>query len=299
MKNMCLLLLSLVSLQTTLPAQRIVDVSYSIDRQGQYVFTCNNKDYCTYILHLDFTTLTNARADQALPYEAEVRPGINKLLTISPVNSKEDIKLNYKSSYRKGCLTPVVNAGFVYLLPITPGQETQAYRILNARGASSSPGGQDSGYSVRLRAKMGDTIYAARRGIVTAVDVSNSENDAGAATTSNWNFVEIVHADCSFGNYGILKKNSAFVKPGQTVEAGTPIGLVGGDTYGRGSEVRFSVSYYPGLINTQIPLLFWTKDNGKGPLRHGAIYVSEFPKAILTQELKKTPAKKPKTVVHH
>src|ERR1700744_2223129 len=85
MKNMCLLLLSLFSLQTTLPSQRIGDVSYSIDRQGQYVFTCNNKDYCPYILHLDFTTLTNARADQALPYEAEVRPGINMKLTTSPI----------------------------------------------------------------------------------------------------------------------------------------------------------------------------------------------------------------------
>ncbi len=299
MKNACLFLLSLVSMQTTLLAQRIVDVSYSIDQQGRYLFTCNNKDYCPYILHLDFTTLTNARADHALPYEAEVRPGINKLLTISPVNSKDDIKLNYKSSFRKGCLTPVVNTGFIYLLPITPGQETQAYRILNARGASSSPGGQDSGYSVRLRAKMGDTIYAARRGIVTAVDVSNSENDAGAATTTSWNYVEIAHADCSFAQYGILRKNSAFVKPGQSVEAGTPIGLVGGDSYGRGSEVRFSVSYYPGMSNTQIPLLFWTKDNGKGPLKQGAIYVSEFPKAILAQELPKTGSKKVKPVVHH
>lgn len=299
MKKSCLLLLAIVLLQTASFSQRIISVSYSLDKQGRYIFTCNNKDVCNYILHVEFTTMDNAKADHALPYEAEVRPGINTLFTLSPLDTKSDVKLNFKSSFRKGCIKPVVNAGFVYLLPITPGQETQAYRIPNARGASASPGGQDSGYSVRLRAKMGDTIYAARRGIVTAVDVSNSENDAGATTTTSWNFVEIVHGDCSFANYGILKKNSAFVKPGQTVEAGTPIGLVGGDSYGRGSEVRFSVSYYPGLINTQIPLLFWTKDNGKGPLRHGAIYVSEFPKAILTQELAKTPAKKPKPAAHH
>jgi len=188
----------------------------------------------------------------------------------------------------------VVNPGFVYLLPITPGLETQAYIIPNAKGAGSIPGGQDSGYSVRLRAKMGDTIYAARRGIVTAVDVSNSENDAGATTTTNWNYVEIAQADCSFAQYGVLKKDAAFVKPGQTVEAGTPIGLVGGDRYGRGSDVRFSVSYYPGVNNTQIPLLFWTKGNGKGPLRQGATYLSEFPKALLTQEL----PKKPKPALH-
>ena len=291
-KHACLLL-SIVLLQTPSFSQRVVDVSYSIDKQGRYIFTCNNKDYCTYILHLDFTTLDNAKADHTLPFEAEVRPGINKLLTISPLNNRDDIKLNYKSSYRKGCLSPVVNAGFVYLLPIMPGLETQAYIIPNGKGAGSIPGGQDSGYSVRLRAKMGDTIYAARRGIVTAVDVSNTENDAGASTTSNWNYVEIAQADCSFAQYGVLKKDGAFVKPGQTVEAGTPIGLVGGDRYGRGSDVRFSVSYYPGENNSQIPLLFWTKGNGKAPLRQGATYMSEFPKALLTLELPKKPKPAP------
>jgi hypothetical protein len=281
------LLLSIAFLWTASNAQRIVDVSYSVDNQGRYIFICNNKDYCTYVIHVDFTTLVNAKADHALPYEAEVKPGINKLLIVSPLNKTDDTKVNFKSSYRKGCLSPIVNAGFVYLLPIAPGLETQAYIIPNAKGAGSVPGGQDSGYAVRLRAKMGDTIYAARRGIVTAVDVSNTENDAGASTTSNWNYVEIAQADCSFAQYGVLKKDGAFVKPGQTVEAGTPIGLVGGDRYGRGSDVRFSVSYYPGVNNTQIPLLFWTKGNGKGPLRQGATYLGEFPKALLTQELPK------------
>ncbi len=281
--------LSIVLGWTASNAQRVVDVSYTVDNQGRYIFTCNNKGYCTYILQLDFTTLVNAKADHALPYEAEVKPGVNKLLVLSPLNKTEDTKVNFKTSYRKGCMSPAVNTGFVYLLPVTPGLETQAYVIPNAKGAGSIPGGQDSGYAVRLRAKMGDTIYAARRGVVTAVDVSNTENDAGATTTSNWNYVEISQGDCSFAQYGVLRKDAAFVKPGQTVEAGTPIGLVGGDRYGRGSDVRFSVSYYPGVNNTQIPLLFWTKGNGKGPLRQGATYLSEFPKTLLMQELPKKP----------
>jgi murein DD-endopeptidase MepM/ murein hydrolase activator NlpD len=142
--------------------------------------------------------------------------------------------------------------------------------------------------------KPDDTIYAARRGVVTAVDVSNSENDAGATTTGSWNFVEIVHSDCSFGQYGVLRKEGALVKPGQLVEAGTPLGLVGGDKFGRGSDVRFSVVYPGQQGNVQIAPLFWTKDNGKGPLKHGGTYTSEFPKNILSQELPKkaVPGKK-------
>ena len=85
MKHICLLLPVLLA-QTISFSQRVVDVSYSLDKQGRYLFSCNNKDYCTYVLHLEFTTLVNAKADHVLPYEAEVKPGINKLLVVSPLN---------------------------------------------------------------------------------------------------------------------------------------------------------------------------------------------------------------------
>ncbi|HEV2480852.1 MAG TPA: M23 family metallopeptidase [Puia sp.] len=293
MKNLCLLLLASLAYLTS-PAQRLLTVNYTTDNQNRYIFTCTNNDYCPYVVQVDFPTLTNAQADHPLPYTTEVKPGTVRLITVSPIDKTKDIKLNFKTSNRKGVLNPVVNLHFVYLLPITPGIETQAYRVTNVKG-SATPGAQDTGYAIRLRAKPGDTIYAARRGVVTAVDVSNTENDAGANATNGWNYIEVYHADNSFAQYGVIQKDGAFVHPGQTVEAGTPIGLVGGDRYGRGAEVRFSVSWYPGVPNTNIPLVFWTKDNGKGALRHGADYTSEFPKAILNQELprKKTPARKP------
>lgn len=292
MKDLCLLLIAALTCLTS-SAQRLLTVNYTTDNQNRYIFTCTNNDYCPYVVQVDFPTLTNAQADHPLPYTAEVKPGTMKLITVSPIDKTKDIKLNFKTSNRKGVINPVVNLHFVYLLPVTPGIETQAYRVTNTKG-SASPGAQDTGYAIRLRAKPGDTIYAARRGVVTAVDVSSAENDAGANATSGWNYIEIYHADNSFGQYGVIAKDGALVHPGQTVEAGTPIGLVGGDRYGRGAEVRFSVSYYPGVPNTNIPLIFWTKDNGKGALRHGGDYTSEFPKAILNQEKPKTktPAKK-------
>jgi hypothetical protein len=36
-----------------------------------------------------------------------------------------------------------------------------------------------------------------------------------------------------------------------------------------------------------VPLRFWTKKNGKGMLKHGATYTSEFPDAVVTRELSK------------
>lgn len=287
-------LLAIVLLHLSSSAQRLLTVTYTTDNQNRYLFTCTNKDFCPYVVQIDFPTLTNAQPSHPIPYTAEVKPGTVQLITVAPIDKSKDIKLNLKTANRKGVMNPVVNLNFVYLLPITPGIETQAYRVVNVKG-SAAAGAQDTGYSIRLRAKPGDTIYAARRGVVTAVEVGSSENDAGANSTNGWNYIEIYHADNSFAQYGVVQKDGAFVHPGQTVEAGTPIGLVGGDRYGRGAEVRFSVSYYPGVPNTNIPLIFWTKDNGKTVLRHGANYIAEFPKAILNQELPKgkTPVKKP------
>jgi hypothetical protein len=197
--------------------------------------------------------------------------------------------VKYKTSYRKGCLNPTVDPGFTYLLPIAPGKEVQAFEINKTPGMD----GQDSGFAIRLKMKPGDTIFSARRGIVTAVYTGSAENDAGAAATDNWNSIEIVHGDCTFGQYGVVKKDGAFVHPGQLVEAGTPLGLVGGDKFGRGSDVRFSVSYYANSHNMQLPLQFWTKKNGKGKLKYGGTYISEHTKVLLMQEVPKTPVKKP------
>lgn len=271
-------------------AQRAVDISYSDDGKGHFIFTATNKAWCPYVLRIDFPTLQNLSADHPLPYDVEVKPGPTKVITLTTSDKAKDTRYNVRSSSRKGLMNPVVNPNFTYLLPTSPGLETQAYRIPNTRSNANAPGFQDSGYSVRLRAKAGDTIYAARRGVVTEVDVHYTENDAGATSTNGWNYVEVYHVDGSFAEYGVLKKDGALVRPGQLVEAGAPIGIVGGDQYGRGSEVRFSVSYYPGVANTPIPLIFWTKGNGKGQLKQGAFYTSEFTKALVTAEASKKPA---------
>ena len=280
-------------------AQRAIDVSYTQDNAGHYFFTATNRGYCPYVLRIDFPVLTNLNPDHPLPYDIELKPGPAKILTLSPIDKTKETQIKYTVQNHKGLMKPVVNPNFTYLLPTAPGVETQAYRIPNTRTNSTHPGFQDSGYAVRLRAKAFDTIYAARRGVVSEVDVHNTENDAGATSTSGWNYIEVYHADGSFAEYGIVKKDGALVKPGQTVEAGMPIGIVGGDQYGRGSEIRFSVSYFPGAANTPIPLIFWTKGNGRGKLTQGAYYTSEFTKALVSAEVvrkpgAKAPARKPK-----
>jgi len=293
---------SLLIVSSSLYSQRVVEIKYETDPQGAYVFSCYNHAYCNYILDLGFTTFTNLKCNQTLPFHGEIKPGYNKLFTISALDPQQATQFNYNSRYQKGCMHPVVNADFTYLMPISPGKEAQSYEMspdklpdTSARAASKSATARNkdsvSWYVLRLKMKAGDTIFAARKGIVTELEDQSGANDAGQTSVNTENYIELVQTDCSFARYGILKKNSALVKPGQEVKAGQPIGLVGGDSFGRGSDLRFSVYYYQqedysgeaGSRHYIVPQI-WTKKNGKGRLKHGVIYTSEFPAAVLGQE---------------
>jgi len=282
-------------------SQKIVEVKYLQDSKGGYVFSCFNTAYCNYILDLGFTSFGNLKCDQPLPFHGEVKPGYSKLFTLSVIDPQIPVQFKYNSGYEKGCIRPEVNRDFTYLFPISPGKQAQVYEMTPDKNADSA----SEWYVLRLRMKAGDTIYAARKGIVTELQDQNAANDAGLASAGSENYIEIVQADCSFAHYGILKKNGSFVHPGQVVQAGQPIALVGGDAYGRGSDIRFSVFYYESEEKSSsswngkrkpvyLALQIWTKKNGKGKLKHGAQYISEFPAAILNLEAPKLTGKKSK-----
>jgi hypothetical protein len=285
-------------------SQRMIEIKYEADSKGGYLFSCYNYAFCNYVLDLGFTSFKNVQCDRPLPFHGEVVPGYNKLFTITAIDPQSAAQFNYSSRNQKGCMHPVVNRNFIYLLPITPGKDAQVYEMspdkldtatrTPAAGKLPAEKQTDSSYwyVLRLKMKSGDTIYASRKGVVTELQDQNSANDAGQSSVGRENYIEIVHADCSFARYGILKKSSALVKPGQPVKAGQPIGLVGGDAYGRGSDLKFSVYYYQeeSLVSSTVTQLHyvqtvvWTKNNGKGRLKHGVVYTSEFPAAVVNQE---------------
>jgi len=282
-----LILLFQLILYCSVSAQRMIEVKYEQDQKGAYVFSCVNYAFCNYILDIGFTSFTNVKCDHALPFHAEVKPGYNKLFSISPIDPQAAVQFKYQSGFQKGCMHPNVNLDYIYLLPISPGTQAQVYEMSPLKSSDSA-----SWYVLRMKMKPGDTIYAARKGLVNDIQDQNGANDAGQASIGTENFIEIAQSDCSFARYGILKKNSAMVKPGQVVKAGQPIGLVGGDAFGRGSDLRFSVYFYQeennilsqSAISHYIVPQIWTKNNGKGRLKHGAIYTSEFPASVLNQE---------------
>ena len=130
--------------------------------------------------------------------------------------------------------------------------------------------------------------------------------DSGYTYTQEENFVEIAHSDCTFGRYTVFKDSGIFVQPGDWVEAGQPLGIVGGEKYTEGPHVRFSVRYHldqdvldkDGQATDRthhwayVPLNFWTKDKGKLRLAAKTPYTSEHPAELVTQEMTRKDARK-------
>jgi hypothetical protein len=278
-------------------SQRTIEVKYEQDAKGAFVFSCINYAYCNYILELGFTVFNNVKCDRPLPFHAEVKPGYTKLFTVTAIDPQLPTQIKYNSAFQKGCMNPLVSPDFTYLLPISPGKSAQFYEMSPDKAADSA-----NWYVVRLRMKAGDTIYAARKGVINEIQDQDGANDAGQTSVQSENFIEITQPDCSFARYGILRKNGALVKAGQSIKAGQPIGLVGGDAFGRGSDLRFSVYYYreeEGTLHQNtgrhyIITQIWTKNNGKSKLKHGVVYTSEFPAAVLNQESPLPTSKKKK-----
>jgi hypothetical protein len=305
MKPLILILHCLFFHYSISSAQQIVEVKYEPDAKGNYKFSCENLGYCHYIVEVNFTDLQNLRADFKLPFTGDVRPGSNSLFTLIKVNTGEPSNFRFSYRYVKGCVNPKVNMGFTYLLPVASGKEVQSHEMeYFLKRFLNDPEPQDW-YAISIKMKAGDTVYASRRGTVTVVKDDAYLKESGYAMASADNHIEVYHEDCSFARYQVLKDKSIFVKPGQFVEAGDPIGIVGGEKYVSGPHLRFCIYYtidkdaftdYEKAGRRSrlayVPIQFWARDTGKLQLVNGSKYISEHPISLITQEMNKRDLKR-------
>ena len=282
-------------------SQNLVSVSYDSNENGVYTIYALNNDYCNYVIKVEFDELQNLRPDCTIPYIKEIGPGRTNLFTLQPIRKEGMVSLGYKFSYMKGCIDPDVKLNFIYLLPVKDGNITEGFEITQNNLKEYDPD-LLNWYSIGFKTNPGDTIYSARKGIVFGLKDTSNIQQTDNEYSSQEKFIEIAHDDCSYGRYQIFKK--VLVKVGQTVEAGEPIGIAGGENYTIGSHLRFSV-YYHNFVKTKnnkiqdliakwsfIPLKFHTKESKNAMLVFGEKYTSEHPDSLITLEMSKRELKK-------
>ncbi|WP_266363835.1 M23 family metallopeptidase [Tellurirhabdus rosea] len=276
-----------------------VQISYTRDAStNDHTSSFVNSNYCDYTVVVNFSSLQGLTCSCSLPYTGAVRPGQGRLFTLkASANGQPSFQYSY-TSY-KGRLMSKAPADFVYLLPVATGKKVLASEtkpIGEAMGKERAEGF----YSLAFKLQPGDTIFAARRGTVS--DLRDAVEPAGQELwfSRETNFVEIFQADGTFARYDKLKKGQIWVKPGDVVESGQPIGLIGGENFTGGPSLFFSVYFLARkTVGTQetsykfqhVKPVFAVQGQDQGTaLTNQQTYEAVRPETVLFQELSKREA---------
>ena len=227
---------------SSLMAQNYQKVVITYDRigDGLYNFYAENPNFYPMQICLDFPDFQNMTATCPLPYVSTLEHGKHYLFQVKRVLL--DIPGSFKHTFytRIGGFPVLYDPNTVYQLPVAKDKPTKALAFDNSK--SEEPAKIQWGFSM----SKGDSVLACREGVVCLISETKTVN--GYRTGEN--SVTILHPDNSFGKYEVLADSSTFVRLGDTVKAGTPLGIAGGENYQFGAHTRFSVYYVNARIDS-------------------------------------------------
>jgi hypothetical protein len=186
-----------------------MDVQKSTDKVS---FNAINKSYFLYDLTINFSDLQNL-FPKVFEQHATLHPGTNNLFVLSVGDKEQSIQYEYTITYSiKLANNPDLT--FPYLVPIGAGKTVKLESIQNNTGETILLNNFEMTYM--------DTVFAIRKGTVTALPDNNSEVERIIKSSS----LEILHGDGTVALYRGLDQSSHFVRLGQIVYPGQPIGII-------------------------------------------------------------------------
>jgi len=276
--------------------------------QEEYKIIVENNYPTHRVLRLTFDYLKGNCRDGSRSFEKTVRPGRNTLTTIKPINglTKSRPDFRYKTVSYSGRNDKEPKLDFPYLIPIKQGKQTEInkHSYLGQTYGNFDP--PKDWYSLTLKTTSGDTIYAARQGVIDNIkDNQISEDQKEVHYQRSNNSITIQHKDGTTARYELFKNNGIFHEVGDFVYAGDPIGIIGGEYYDSGSHLNFSVyyyNYYPKTSdgketgeyysNAYVPVNFHSVD-GILKFEHcNTVIESVHSESIITSEMSKKQKKK-------
>lgn len=148
--------------------------------------------------------------------------------------------------------------GSLYELPFEKGKK---FKVIQGFGGKFSHSSVESRYAVDINTQVGDTIYAARAGLVIKTKDQFKER-GGRDFRDKANLVNILHDDGTIASYVHLDFQGVLVSVGQQVSAGEPIGISGYTGFTTTPHLHFAVRESG---SKSVP--FYFKGYTKGPLK--------------------------------
>lgn len=263
-----LLFVITVVFQLSLHAQDLTAPVQSLWEETDKAIELNyiNSDYCDYYIL------------SSKDKEMRIRPGKTTLVRVPKERYNPKDPEFFPSSYRiyKGCFPQKLNPDLKYALPVKSGDST--FFVIDTRKSTMT---------YLFRTAILDTVYAVRGGV--ACKNNNMGLSTKGESIESVGDILICHYDQTMAHYGMLYQS--FVKPGEEINVGQPVGIVSYKPY-------FSLSFFyldpnkfqgastVGMPHTYFNPIFHTT-LGDTRLDEKKFYTSELSDSIITQEMTK------------
>ncbi len=147
---------------------------------------------------------------------------------------------------------------YIYRLPYAEGV---SFRVLQGFGSKFSHTGLEE-FTVDFDMPVGTRVHAAREGVVAMVEESHNSGCWTRGCGRHANYVVILHADGTTGEYYHLSLNGALVEQGERVERGQLIALSGNTGHTTTPHLHFGVYRPKSWGQTQSLSVRFASDRG-------------------------------------
>lgn len=245
---------------------------YQVNREKYVELWAKNPEVYPVTLTL-LAELENMKSDRPLP-ATQVLPAHEACIVARLYPADPSKQWGYRTSAQSymGGIDAVHDDRYAYRLPYRLGD---TYRVSQGYGGKFSHQGAIR-YSLDFNLPEGTKVYAARDGIVVAVEQSFNEGGALSYYTDKANYVTILHDDGTFADYSHLQQNSVEVHVGQRVIVGQVLARSGATGFVTGPHLHFGVKkVVEGGKFVTLPVKFSTRQ-GVMQLEEGKEYTAAF-----------------------
>jgi murein DD-endopeptidase MepM/ murein hydrolase activator NlpD len=250
-------------------------VAMDVQRSDNKItFDAISKSYFTYNLTINFNNLTNL-SPKIFDYHTKIHFGRNRLFVLDVIDKSQSFDYRYSFNYSLE-IPNKPDLNFPYLIPIGNGKVVKLHEIKKENNTTY--------FLNQFNLQLSDTVYAARKGIITALPDNKTEVERIYKSSS----LEVLHSDGTISIYIGLDPDTTFLKLGQTIYPGQPVGIMGS------SEILTLHVVVPKEAYKLEDINFFYSDQNGDPISALSIrnLKAIYPKNIIQKELTSRELKK-------
>ncbi|WMN05975.1 M23 family metallopeptidase [Marivirga arenosa] len=252
LSTLSFVIITLMVFQSASGQEKPISISYDKSTDG-FEFYATNHEQVPYSVKINFQKLDNLKlhnANKELQFTVPPNSNEIKILELMKVTENQGTSFDFSYLYTIGDPSLKVDKDFPYLLPYKHGKKVRVGQGNNGSGTHKGINAID------FNLEIGDSIYAARSGIVVDVKEDSNKGGNGPQFEPFGNFIKVYHEDGTLGDYVHLVKNGSLVKKGDRIEEGQLIGISGNTGWSSGPHLHFMVTHNKNFQSITLPIKF-------------------------------------------